>query len=587
MHPTMESHPLVYAILGVAFSPFIICVFLVIILASSGQSLGLRRLGLLILIKTFQFVSSKVREAELANRDAVIDRSGANNGDDDEGDDDDGDDDDGDNDDDDADIASTVAASDKERRMLDAPQLQIEGESKSFYISDGEEGNDDDEDDDDDDVTAHNSAATPDHNTNVLSPSMGSINAAPLVDGERCHPTEFADTKTVPSRQPDHLQCGSGSGGSDSGSGGISGRRVSIAKLPRVKSLRSLKREFHLTDVTSFAQAGVEAIIEDQVTSRFRAEELSTWNLLTRTNHNYQFRSKRLCALWCVGFFIRYFILFPFRLALALFGIGLLIVVTAVIGYLPPSKGKRLLNRYFTLVCYRILSRSFSAVITYHNRQHRAQPQGICVANHTTPIDVVVLSCDNAYAMVGQKHGGFLGLMQTALHRATDHVWFERSEAHDRLAVSRRLREHVEDAEKLPILIFPEGTCINNTSVMMFKKGSFDVGGTIHPVAIKYHPEFGDAFWNSSEQSMVTYMIMMMTSWAIVADVWYLPPMTRKPEEDAITFANRVKREICLQGGLVDLDWDGMLKRQRPKASLLAQAQQKISQRYNAFGIFS
>ena len=101
------------------------------------------------------------------------------------------------------------------------------------------------------------------------------------------------------------------------------------------------------------------------------------------------------------------------------------------------SKGKRLLNRYFTLVCYRILSRSFSAVITYHNRQHRAQPQGICVANHTTPIDVVVLSCDNAYAMVGQKHGGFLGLMQTALHRATDHVWFERSEAHDRLAVSR------------------------------------------------------------------------------------------------------------------------------------------------------
>ena len=101
-------------------------------------------------------------------------------------------------------------------------------------------------------------------------------------------------------------------------------------------------------------------------------------------------------------------------------------------------------------------------------------------------------------------------------------------------------------------------------------------------MAIKYHPEFGDAFWNSSEQSMVTYMIMMMTSWAIVADVWYLPPMTRKPEEDAITFANRVKREICLQGGLVDLDWDGMLKRQRPKAALLAQAQQEISKRYEA-----
>jgi len=29
------------------------------------------------------------------------------------------------------------------------------------------------------------------------------------------------------------------------------------------------------------------------------------------------------------------------------------------------------------------------------------------------------------------------------------------------------------------------GTCINNTSIMMFKKGSFEIGGTVYPVAIK------------------------------------------------------------------------------------------------------
>lgn len=43
----------------------------------------------------------------------------------------------------------------------------------------------------------------------------------------------------------------------------------------------------------------------------------------------------------------------------------------------------------------------------------------------------------------------------------------------------------MEDPDKLPILIFPEGTCINNTSVMQFKKGTFEVGGIIYPVAIK------------------------------------------------------------------------------------------------------
>ena len=74
-------------------------------------------------------------------------------------------------------------------------------------------------------------------------------------------------------------------------------------------------------------------------------------------------------------------------------------------------------------------------------------------------------------------------------------------------------------------------------------------------VAIKYDPLFGDAFWNSSKYGMMTYILMMMTSWAIVCDVWYLPPMIKKDQEDAVTFANRVKAEIARQGGLVDLMW--------------------------------
>lgn len=32
------------------------------------------------------------------------------------------------------------------------------------------------------------------------------------------------------------------------------------------------------------------------------------------------------------------------------------------------------------------------------------------------------------------------------------------------------------------------GTCVNNTSVMMFRKGSFEIGGTIYPVTIKVKP---------------------------------------------------------------------------------------------------
>lgn len=74
-------------------------------------------------------------------------------------------------------------------------------------------------------------------------------------------------------------------------------------------------------------------------------------------------------------------------------------------------------------------------------------------------------------------------------------------------------------------------------------------------VFLQYDPRFGDAFWNSSKESMLSYIYMMMTSWAIVCDVWYLPPMTRREGESSIDFANRVKAEIARQGGLVDLVW--------------------------------
>ncbi|XP_060824943.1 glycerol-3-phosphate acyltransferase 3 isoform X3 [Bombus pascuorum] len=270
--------------------------------------------------------------------------------------------------------------------------------------------------------------------------------------------------------------------------------------LIRRDSFETLKREFKPAICLDYIKAGVEAIIEDEVTSRFEAEELKNWNLLTRTNRHYEFISWKLTVIWICGFVMRYCFLLPLRIFICFVGIG-------------------------------------------------------------------------------QRHGGFLGILQRALARASPHIWFERCEVKDREAVTRRLKKHVSDPTNPPILIFPEGTCINNTSVMQFKKGSFEVGGVIYPVAIKYDPRFGDAFWNSSRYSMIQYLYMTMSSWAIVCDVWYLPPMYRNEGESAIDFANRVKSVIARQGGLVDLQWDGQLKRIKPKKELREKQQEELSKR--------
>uniref|UniRef100_A0A8C7VF97 Phospholipid/glycerol acyltransferase domain-containing protein n=1 Tax=Oncorhynchus mykiss TaxID=8022 RepID=A0A8C7VF97_ONCMY len=337
--------------------------------------------------------------------------------------------------------------------------------------------------------------------------------------------------------------------------------------------------EFEMSDIFYFCRRGVESIMDDEVTKRFSAEELESWNLLTRSNYNFQHISLRLTVLWGLGVVIRYGFLLPLRVTLAFTGVGLLVVLTSIIGFLP--NGSRNSNYgsndigVVHLMCYRICVRALTAIITYHDSENKPKNGGICVANHTSPIDVIILASDGCYAMVGQIHGGLMGVIQKSMVKACPHIWFERSEVKDRHLVAKRLSDHVEDTTKLPILIFPEGTCINNTSVMMFKKGSFEIGSTVYPVAIKYDPRFGDAFWNSSQFGMVNYLLRMMSSWAIVCSVWYLPPMTREEGEDAVQFASRVKAAIARQGGLVDLLWDGGLKRGKVKDTF-KEEQQKL-----------
>jgi glycerol-3-phosphate O-acyltransferase 3/4 len=67
----------------------------------------------------------------------------------------------------------------------------------------------------------------------------------------------------------------------------------------------------------------MEAIIEDDVTSRFEAEELKNWNLLTRTNRRYEFISWKLTVIWVIGFLIRYLLLMPIRVIICFIGVSL------------------------------------------------------------------------------------------------------------------------------------------------------------------------------------------------------------------------------------------------------------------------
>ncbi|GER55220.1 glycerol-3-phosphate acyltransferase [Striga asiatica] len=167
---------------------------------------------------------------------------------------------------------------------------------------------------------------------------------------------------------------------------------------------------------------------------------------------------------------------------------------------------------------------SWTGVVKYHGPRPSIRPKQVFVANHTSMIDFIVLEQMTAFAVIMQKHPGWVGLLQSTILESLGCIWFNRSEAKDREIVARKLREHVHGADNNPLLIFPEGTCVNNHYTVMFKKGAFELGCTVCPVAIKYNKIFVDAFWNS----------------------------------------RKVRDIISMRAGLRKVPWDGYLKYSRP-----------------------
>mmetsp|Transcript_16138 Transcript_16138/g.48327 ORF Transcript_16138/g.48327 Transcript_16138/m.48327 type:complete len:213 (-) Transcript_16138:340-978(-) len=175
-------------------------------------------------------------------------------------------------------------------------------------------------------------------------------------------------------------------------------------------------------------------------------------------------------------------------------------------------------------------------------------------------IDYIILTAYSPFAVIMQLHPGWVGFLQTQVLGCLGCLWFNRNEVRDRQLVAQRMQKHVSSAESTPLLIFPEGTCVNNEFCVMFKRGAFDLDAAVFPVAIRYNKIFVDAFWNSKKQSFSAHLLKLMTSWAVVCEVSFLPPQTRAKDETAQQFAERVQSLIAARANLKIAPWDGYLK---------------------------
>ncbi|KAL0023423.1 hypothetical protein WJX79_010041 [Trebouxia sp. C0005] len=305
-----------------------------------------------------------------------------------------------------------------------------------------------------------------------------------------------------------------------------------------------------LLDISSLLTDAASAIVDDSFLRCFQSASEDPWNW-----------NAYLLPAWLLGVVTRYCILFPLRLILLLGGFVVFFICFFTVHNVITDRRRR--NSWErTLVQFqcRMFVASWTGVVRYHGPRPVNRPNNVWVCNHTSMIDYIILTSYSPFAVIMQLHAGWIAFIQTRVLSCLGCLWFNRNEVKDRKVVGQRMKAHVAAQDTTPLLIFPEGTCVNNEYCVMFKRGAFDLDATVCPIAIKYNKIFVDAFWNSRRQSFTAHLLKLMTSWAVVCDVYFLEPQTKGPDETSQQFAERVQKLIAQRANLHIAPWDGYLK---------------------------
>jgi glycerol-3-phosphate O-acyltransferase 3/4 len=320
-----------------------------------------------------------------------------------------------------------------------------------------------------------------------------------------------------------------------------------------------------LFDAIPFVAEGVSDIVDDQFNQCFEVEPPKSWNW------------GYLLPFWVVGVLVRHVVLLPLRVCVVAIACAFLFLYFATLRLLGESTRER------EATCMTLFSKAlllaFGAVVTYHGVRPRSRGGRVYVANHTTMMDFVLLLGLHPFSVVAQLHSGIVGWFQLNVFSCLQCLWFDRKNANDRAHVRKMIQEHVANPDVPPLVIFPEGTCVNNKYLMQFKKGAFELDDVVvYPIAIRYNPEWAVAFWDSRREGFISYLLGLMMSWAVVVDIYFLPGETRRPDETPTAFAERVKTIIGRRADLISVPFDGYLKHIQPSERYVQERRRETAQ---------
>ncbi|CAI4223848.1 unnamed protein product [Auanema sp. JU1783] len=319
---------------------------------------------------------------------------------------------------------------------------------------------------------------------------------------------------------------------------------------------------------------GIQSILQDDISRPFLSAPAQGWWLLSwPTYFYYEPIPYQLISFYILGFVFRWFFLFPVRFALLLTSVIWIVACGLICSIFTPAQSTVM---YFGITFARLFNASTGLVTRSHNDENRAQTPGIAVSNHLSANDIMVLYGDcfydgKGYTVTGQSHKGFIETLQKFGSNLTPTLWLNREDQHQRSNFQKKVMDYSSQPSVYPVLLFPEGYCSNNDTILQFRKAVFTGEVPIYPIALLQNARVGDAFWK--EDTYIPYMLRVMSSWATSYDITYLQPMIKKPSEDPADFAARVQSAVGCSIAKDVLPYDGGLKRQKDRLKYRSKVQ--------------
>ncbi|KAF5898110.1 lysophosphatidylcholine acyltransferase 1, partial [Clarias magur] len=140
-------------------------------------------------------------------------------------------------------------------------------------------------------------------------------------------------------------------------------------------------------------------------------------------------------------------------------------------------------------------------------------------------------------------------------------VFVSRSDPDSRRKTVEELKRRAHSAGQWPqMMIFPEGTCTNRSSLITFKPGAFIPGVPVQPVTLRYPNELDTISWTWQGPRALKLLWLTLCQFHNSIEIEFLPVYTPSEEEkkDPALFANNVRHIMAkaLQVPTVDYSFE-------------------------------